>query len=313
MGRTFPTEDLVPRPLSTPLATEILAFIEGKLDLRPKTKMEYRASLERFDGWLGHGTLGDLTPQRVNAYICEKLDAGKPYIARNDMATIKVFGKWLVANRRLKDNPVANLVVPEVSQKGRPPFVERELVKILEAASSSRYPSTSSRDRLIVMLALWTGLRLNELRNLRWPDDIDLEEGVLYVRASKTDAGIRQVPLDDRIRAEIASHVRNFRAWGEQPGPLFLNANGKPFTYHAFARVQGRIRERLAGTGIDYKIHRLRNTWARTMRSLNVDVLDIQQMGGWTDLAMVKRYAGNKPINELRRLPSVSNAFGKIA
>lgn len=302
----------MPRPMSTPLSTEIVTFTDAQHNLRPKTRKEYRASLERFNTWLGHGTLKDLTPLRVNAYVTLKVEAGHKYIARNDMATLKVFAKWLVAAKHLKENPLVSVSVPKVPQTGRPAFQDREVAQILRAASESRYPSTSSRDRLIVLLALWCGLRLNELRNIQWPNDI--RDGMLYVRASKTDAGVREIPLDPFIMTTIEAHVRAFRAWGDQPGPLFLNVNGEPFTYHAFARVQGRIRQRLEGTGVDYKIHRLRNTWARTMRHrLHVDLLNIQQMGGWEDLSMVYRYTGKASADELKRLPSMTGAFGRIA
>lgn len=302
----------MPKPMSTPLSTEIAAFTEAQHNLRPKTKAEYKRSLERFDSWLGYGTLKDLTPLRVNAYVTLKVEAGHKYIARNDMATLKVFAKWLVAAKHLKENQLVSVSVPKVPQVGRPGFADREIERIFAAVEDARYPSIAARDKLVLMLALWCGLRLNELRTIQWPADIDLKEEMLYVRASKTDAGIRQVRLSARMRSEITAYVRSFRPWGEAPGPLFLNINGKEFTYHAFARVQGRIRARLRGTGIDYKIHRLRNTWARTMRhTLHVDLLNLQQMGGWTDLAMVRRYSGDATAEELRRLPTLDSVYGR--
>jgi integrase len=296
--------------MTTPLAVEIVVFIEAQHALRPKTKHYYRGALERFDAFLGGGTLRDLNPKTVNAYISLKVSAGHPYLARNDMATLKVFAKWLVQAKHLKDNPLVSLAVPKVSQKGRAPFADRDIERIMDATQESRYPQTRARDHLIVMLALWTGLRLNELRNLQWPDDIDLREGSLHVRASKTDAGIRSVPLDDRIQSEIQAYVRSYR--GDQRGPLFVNVNGQPLTYNGFARVQGRIHERLSSAGIDYKIHRMRNTWAAKSRAIGWDVLDIQQVGGWTDLAMVRRYAQGKSIQDLKRLPTMSRAYGAI-
>lgn len=307
--RTFPVEDSMPRPRSTPLAAEIDVFIEAQHSLRPKTKLEYRRSLERFDDWLGHGTLNDLSPEQVNAYISQKVQAGHQYIARNDMATLRVFAKWLANARHLSSDPLASLSVPRVSQKGRAPFADKDVERIIAATQESRYPATRSRDRLIVLLALWTGMRLNELRTLRWPDDFD-PAGAVHVRASKTDAGIRTIPLDARIQAELKAYIHAYR--GDLRGPLFLNVNGAPFTYHGFARVQGRIHERLKAAGIDYKIHRMRNTWAAKSRAIGWDVLDIQQVGGWTDLGMVRRYAGSKSLEDLKRLPSMALAYGSV-
>ena len=310
--RTFTSEDAM-KPMTTPLSVEIVVFIESQHDLRPMTKHYYRGALLRFDAYLGGGTLRELSPNRVNSYITAKVEAGHKYLARNDMATLKVFAKWLVQAKHLRENPLVSVAVPKVSQKGRAPFGELEIDRIFRAVEDARYPAIVARDRLVLMLALWNGLRLNELRMIQWPADIDLHEEMLYVRASKTDAGIRQVRLSPRIQAEIKAYVGTYRPWGDAPGPLFLNINEQPFTYHAFARVQGRIRSRLKGTGIDYKIHRMRNTWAASMRAQGMDALDIQQQGGWTDLAMVRRYAGNKSAAELRRLPTLDAMYGRMA
>jgi len=43
---------------------------------------------------------------------------------------------------------------------------------------------------------------------------------------------------------------------------------------------------------------------------LGVSVFDIQQLGGWSDLNMVRRYTGQRSIGELRRLPSVTSNYG---
>ena len=139
----------MPRPMSTALAVEIVAFVEAQHDLRPKTKKEYRASLERFDAWLGNGALRDLTPERVNAYISAKVQSGHPYIARNDMATLKVFAKWLHLAKHLSANPLVSVAVPKVSQKGRAPFADKDIERIMAATLESRYPQTRARDHQI--------------------------------------------------------------------------------------------------------------------------------------------------------------------
>jgi integrase len=68
---------------------------------------------------------------------------------------------------------------------------------------------TTIRWRTALGLAAWAGLRLGELRGLRW-EDVDLDAGVVRVRRSllpdgkpkppKTDAGKREVPILDLLR-----------------------------------------------------------------------------------------------------------------
>ena len=50
----------------------------------------------------------------------------------------------------------------------------------------------------LVLILLYTGLRVGELLDLR-PEDIHLEERWLYVRKAKTPSGIRVVPIAERI------------------------------------------------------------------------------------------------------------------
>ena len=54
----------------------------------------------------------------------------------------------------------------------------------------------SQRLRCAVVLALNTTMRSAELKHLRW-QDLDLLERVITVRRSKTDAGKREIPLND--------------------------------------------------------------------------------------------------------------------
>lgn len=55
-----------------------------------------------------------------------------------------------------------------------------------------------------VLILLYTGLRANEFRNLK-AEDIHLEERWLFVRESKTKAGVRIVPIAERIVPCFAS------------------------------------------------------------------------------------------------------------
>jgi len=74
------------------------------------------------------------------------------------------------------------------------------------------------------MLALWCGLRLNEIRELRWPEDVNLSEDHIDVReeTTKTPSGARAVPIDSFLVSHIDRYIRDERP-SRIPGPLFLN------------------------------------------------------------------------------------------
>ncbi len=57
------------------------------------------------------------------------------------------------------------------------------------------------KDRLMILTALFTGMRLNEVLNLTW-DDIDFGRGILHVFQSKTSKNL-DIPLSDCLRTAL--------------------------------------------------------------------------------------------------------------
>jgi len=45
-------------------------------------------------------------------------------------------------------------------------------------------------------------------------------------------------------------------------------------------------------------------TWATNAHRQGYSIFDIQEMGGWRTLEMVRRYCKGRPISELRRFPT---------
>jgi integrase len=127
--------------------------------------------------------------------------------------------------------------------------------------------NSTGRLRPFVIVAVFTGMRLGELRGLRW-SDVDLDAGVIHVRqrvdqwgtmgAPKTKAGKRDIPLAPIV-------VNTLRVWrlscpkGELD-LVFPTKDGKPqnmgnFHTHAWYPL-------LARCGVDYNFHMLRHAAA---------------------------------------------------
>ena len=73
----------------------------------------------------------------------------------------------------------------------REPFSREEVSRIWEVKDSNIYYTT-------ILMLIYTGCRISEMLNLR-KEDVSLQEHWFKVVASKTDAGIRTVPIADKI------------------------------------------------------------------------------------------------------------------
>lgn len=72
------------------------------------------------------------------------------------------------------------------------------------------------KDQFILMTYLLTGLRRGKLRNLRW-SDYDRKQKIFFIRRSKTENGIREVPVIPEV-ALMMAHL-----WGWKKNKRDLN------------------------------------------------------------------------------------------
>ncbi|MFY9553626.1 MAG: site-specific integrase [Blastocatellia bacterium] len=134
--------------------------------------------------------------------------------------------------------------------------------------------------RLIVVIALQTGMRRGEILRLR-KQDIDFYRGEIHVTKTKTDND-REVPMTPTLERELKRHC-------ETLGSDFLFANQKtrmPITEfkHGFdsACEQAGIR--------DFWFHDIRHTAATRMAESGVDPFTIAAIMGHTDIKMTASY-----------------------
>jgi len=278
------------------------SYLRSKHKLRPWTKRTYAKSFAR----IGQScpTIGDLTLERINAYLNGQIEASHLTVAHHDGGAAKRLAAWAVTARILTENPLAALSVPQQPKRRRKPFLDEEVPAIFAAARASQH---SDRDVTIVSLALACGLRKDELRGLRWPDDIDLKRAVLWVRDAKTESGIRCVPISARVCGLLDVYVKDWRP-SRSAGPLFLNQHGDPFSYDGFSQIFSRIKKRLPAT-IDFKIHRARNTALTNWRRAGVDIATLAKLAGHSDIAHTEHYLGDITPEEIARVP---DAFGQF-
>lgn len=151
--------------------------------------------------------------------------------------------------------------------------------------------AANDRERPLIMTAIFTGLRVSELRGLRWTD-IDFDAGTLSVsqRADtfgqigppKSQAGIRSVPIPSMLIAEL-------KRWKLQ-APLskldlaFPSAVGTPFGYqNLLRRVFFPLQDR-AGLETRYGFHALRHAAASTWIEQKIDLKRLQVWMGHSSI-----------------------------
>ncbi|MEO0140921.1 MAG: site-specific integrase, partial [candidate division WOR-3 bacterium] len=113
-----------------------------------------------------------------------------------------------------------------------------------------------------VAIALYTGMRIGEIRALRW-EDVDLERGIIRVRESKTGSA-RLIPLHDDLRKLLIQLPR-----GDDNMALRMRYPEKAF------------RKACHEAGIrDFRFHDLRHTYASWKVMDGVDLRTLAELLG---------------------------------
>ncbi|WP_373020988.1 tyrosine-type recombinase/integrase [Thiomicrorhabdus sp.] len=227
-----------------------------------------------FDKYFRDKYLDEIRRMHVDAIIQEKLEDGV------SNATVNRYLQKLKA--------VLNKAHKEWEVKCSPPYIK--LLK--EPKKRVRWITEPEAERLISLLpehladmvtfALETGLRESNITLLRW-DQVDLSQRAIFIEGDdilKSDKAF-VVPLSDMAVEIIRRQVgKNRERVFTYKGKGVRRAN----TY-AFKNA-------VKAAGLEnFRFHDLRHTWAtwHVQRGTPIEIL--QELGGWSDYKMVKRYA----------------------
>jgi integrase len=261
-------------------ATEWLA---QRVDLRPRTRELYGGLLERhLLPHLGSVPLASLSPAVVRRWHAERLRAG---VGQSTVAKayrlLKAILGTAVADEILARNPC---VLRGASVERTPERVPPTLEQAYAIADA-----LDPRWRMLVVLAVWSGLRWGELTALR-RCSIDLPAGQIsvteqFVQTSgqvtlgppKSEAGRRTVHLPPRVLPDVADHLE--RWVGPEPDAwLFTGPKGAPLTRTNFSHHWTRARERAGAAGV--RFHDLRHLSATLAATVGATTRELMSRMG---------------------------------
>jgi len=161
--------------------------------------------------------------------------------------------------------------------------VEQQRV-LLRAAEES-----TARDRAIVALLLFTGLRLSEAAALRLADvRISARKGLVVVRSGKGDA-YREVELNALVRAMLDEWVAQ-RAKIAQEGEtsFFVSRSGSALSSRS---VDLAVRRVAARARLELSAHVLRHTFVTGLVRAGNDLVLVAELAGHRRLETTRRYS----------------------
>ncbi len=189
----------------------------------------------------------------------------------------------------------------ESSQDQRDRYLSQgELRRLKEALDEKVYRKgtndfnkTFCRLRMIVLIAVTTGMRASEIFGLRW-SDVMYNEGLLAVRTKLKGGKMRYVPM----LPELAEELRLFMPKPAKKGNVRFIVNRdlifppKAEAKGARRRVESSFEDLLDRAAIeDFRFHDLRHTFASWYMMNGGDLYELAKILGHSNIKMTERYA----------------------
>lgn len=250
----------------------------------------YRRDLEQFCEFVGKDEL-EVQGADISNFIADLNYRGisAKTIARK-LSAIREFYKFLFLDKKIKDNPAADVLSPRLD-KPLPKFLTEDEIKKLFAAAENSENFSGYRAVAMLKLMYACGLRVSELVGM--PENcINYEQKqiMIFGKGSKE----RIVPVAQAAIDEI----KNYKIYRER----YLNGNKSRWLFPSLHAAEGHItrdgffkniKSLAVKAGISpekVSPHVLRHSFATHLLSRKVNLRSLQKMLGHEDIATTEIY-----------------------
>ena len=208
------------------------------------------------------------------------------------ISSLKSYYKFLLVSNYVETNPTLKLISPK-SSKRLPVFVEKDNMDSLFDKDFFEDSYEGKRDKLIIELFYFTGMRLSELINIK-TFDIDKVNSQIKVIGKRNKE--RLIPITFNTLKDLNEFINFY----EIENFLFAEGNGKKLYSKKVYRIVNKYLAKISS--IKKKSpHVLRHSFATHMLNNGADINAIKEILGHTNLSATQIYTHNS-IKKLKNV-----------
>jgi site-specific recombinase XerD len=249
---------------------------------------------------------GDLRPEELTILVVEEFQETALQIGLSPRTINNQIGMALSAIGWAHDRGLIDTGPPKWkrlkvnSAHARKYLTGPEITRLLKTVREPRW----QRLEVVVMLALYAGLRQQEIAWLTW-EDVDLVEGWIHVRSKrgwspKSASSERSVPTADELQRYLNTTPRTCSKWVAPQSP------GSQWCRRHFS---SETRKLFQAAGVDdggpHTLHRLRGTFATTVLRGGGDLESLREVLGHSVLSVTAGYLASTSESKRRAVQGV--------
>lgn len=267
-----------------------IEYLQLEKNYSSHTIQAYKKDLVQFNSFLEDESVVsvfDVNYSLIRSWVTSLLENGDTHRTVNrKMSAIKSYFKFLLKIGRISINPADSFKSLKVAKKVQVPFSTEEVLKLLDSSYDTD-DFEQSRDFLIIELFYATGIRREELINLKVPD-VDLISNQIKVTGKRNKQRI--IPLVSSIKDHVEKYLSLRDQFVEMTTyELFITSKGIKVYPSLVYRV---IKSYFSKVSLKVKIspHVLRHTFATHLLDHGADLNAVKELLGHTSLSSTQIY-----------------------
>ena len=264
---------------------------------QPATERKIRGVIaKQIAETFGRRPLVSVRPSEVQVWAAELSRTQSAATARHSLGVLRRVFDYAVRDGVIQRNPATGIRLSKVQGNDPRPLTHDELWLLAEQFDAAR-------DRLLVLVAGYCGLRWGELAALRW-SDVDLQGRTLrVVRAYSEEAPRGELsPVKNHqartvpIPAIVSSELADYKAQCDPDGLVFPSVAGTPLRNRNWRRDV--FDSAVEALGLKITPHNLRDTAASLAIQEGASVVAVARLLGHESAATtLNHYAGLFPTD----------------
>jgi site-specific recombinase XerD len=250
---------------------------------------QYKKELEKFNLFLKKELFGEkdnmenIKSFHIDRYLSESIKDGNMTNTRvRKKSILDSFFKFCMIQEIIEKNQmskISKIKLKDVDQKKKETLNIKEYIRLVKKAELGLH---GSRNRIIIKIATFGGLRVSEINALKWTD-IDFQEKKINIKGK--GGKIRSVPLFEEVEMELLEYKKINKEQFLFPG----RDKTKSLTARAILKM---VKENSKKARIEKIVgcHTLRRTAATIFLKEGVNIRYIQLFLGHKDISTTMRY-----------------------
>ena len=268
---------------------EFLNYIKSEKRYSKYTLTSYQTDLLQFFSFL-LDSFSIEKPDKVNfkiirSWISSLVESGlKNTSVNRKISSLKSYFRFLEVSGYSSENPTLKIISPKISKK-LPVFVEKSNINDLLDKEYFKDDFCGHRDRLIIEVFYFTGIRLMELLNIH-VTDIDFTNSLVKVLGKRNKE--RLIPLSNNTLRDLKLFIKTYKL----NNYLFTNIDGEKLYAKKVYRIVNKYISMVSS--IKKKSpHVLRHSFATHMLNNGADINAIKELLGHANLSATQVYTHN--------------------